>query len=169
MDGEDDVTDAIGRRIDSRREFDAALHEVAGLARQRHVHRMVWVDEDFADWPLDDPALLACLSDWLRQPQRRLVLLARDFGDLQRRAARFVAWYRLWTHAVGACSPAEDSTGTLPSVAWAEVASMAHLSDRERWRGWISSDAATLRRWRDRIDALVQRSEPSFPATTLGL
>ena len=39
--------------------------------------------------------LLQRLTDWLRLPQRQLVLLANDYEDLRRRRARFVASYRL--------------------------------------------------------------------------
>ncbi len=164
-----DPIDSMQRKIDSRAEFDAGLHELVDLALQRSAHSMLWVDRDFAEWPLDAPELLAQLSDWLRQPQRRLVLLATDFGEVQRRRARFVAWYRLWSHTVTAFGPADEVDANLPTVAWAESAAMLHLSDREHWRGWISSDGPTLRQWHDQIDAVLQRSAPAFPVTTLGL
>jgi hypothetical protein len=44
-----------------------------------------------------------------------------------------------------------------------------HVADKERWRGRISLDLTEVKQWWDRIDALMQRSDPAFPATTLGL
>jgi hypothetical protein len=169
MNAGDDPFDGARRTIDSRGDFVAALHELSQLALQQGTPRMLWADDRFAEWPLDDAVLLETLSAWLKPPQRRLVLLANDFVEVQRWRPRFVAWYRLWSHAVTAYSPAEDAPAALPSLAWAEGSAMVHLSDPERWRGWIGTDAATLRQWRDRIDAVLQRSVPAFPATTLGL
>jgi hypothetical protein len=40
-------------------------------------------------------------------PQRRLVLLAHQFGTLERLHPRFVAWRRTWAHAVDAWTPSE--------------------------------------------------------------
>jgi len=155
--------------IESRGEFLAALHDAVDRAVTRGARRMVWVDADFAEWPLEDPALLQRLTDWLRLPQRQLVLLAADYGDMRRRRARFVAWYRLWSHAINAYGPSPDDVAELPCVLWAERAALVFLLDPLRWRGWAVSDALAQRQWRDRIDAILQRSQPAFPATTLGL
>ena len=61
---------ALARRIESQADFVVALHDTVALAGQGAVRRMVWVDPDFADWPLDDEALWPRLIDWLRLPQR---------------------------------------------------------------------------------------------------
>lgn len=157
------------RPIESRSEFIAALHDAVDQAVVRGARRMVWVDSNFAEWPLEDPALLQRLTDWLRLPQRQLQLLAADYDDMRRRRARFVAWYRHWSHAVNAFSPCADDVAELPCVLWAERAALVYLLDPLRWRGWVVADALQQRQWRDRIDAILQRSEPAFPATTLGL
>lgn len=154
--------------IDSRSSFVAALHDATAQALARRTRRMVWVDADFADWPLDDPALLQRLSDWLHLPQRRLQLLALDYEGV-RRCARFVACYRLWSHAISAHGPAQDDAATLPCLLLADGAALVQLLDKTRWRGWIATDAAVLQAWRERTDALLQRSAPAFPVTTLGL
>lgn len=155
--------------IDSRGAFVAALHQALETALTQRARRMLWVDRDFADWPLDDEAWLQRLGDWLHLPQRRLLLLADGFEDLRQRRPRFVANYRLWSHAIAAYSPASDDTADLPSLLLAEGAVLVQLLDRNHWRGWSSSEPATLRLWSERVDALLQRSEPAFPATTLGL
>lgn len=157
------------RRIESQGDFVAALHEAVVLALQHPARRMVWADPDFADWPLDDAALWPPLVDWLRLPQRRLVLLARDFGGLSRRCPRFVEGYRLWSHAITAFSPARDDEAALPSVLLVEEVGVVQILDKARWRGRASGDVSELLPWVDRLDAVLQRSSPAFAATTLGL
>jgi hypothetical protein len=162
-------TGPAGGPIDSRAGFVAAVHTAVGQALHRGARRMVWVDLDFAEWPLDDEALLQPLTQWLRLPQRQLLLLAQDYDAVPRRHARFVAWYRLWSHAVGAFSPASDANVELPCALLADDAMLVHLLEPQRWRGWSVSDLPSLRQWRDRLDALLQHSVPAFPVTTLGL
>lgn len=157
------------RAIDSRGAFVSAVHEAVELALARRVRRMLWVDDDFADWPLDDPALLQRLTDWLRLPQRQLVLLASDYEDLRRRRARFLACYRLWSHAISAHGPAEDDAAQLPCLLLADRTLLVQLLDKTHWRGWTSNEPASLRAWHERTDALLQRSAPTFPVTTLGI
>lgn len=157
------------RRIDSHGDFVAALHDTVALALQGAARRMVWCDADFADWPLDDAALWQRLSDWLRLPQRNLVLLARDYDSLPRRCPRFVAGYRSWSHAIHAFSPGDDDAAELPTVLLADNVAVVQLFDPPRWRGRAGSDAVDLLVWADRLDALLQRSSPAFAATTLGL
>ena len=157
------------RRIESHGEFVLALHEALAFALQHPARRMVWADPDFEDWPLDDAALWPRLVDWLRLPQRRLVLLARDYEGLPRRCPRFVAGYRLWSHAITAYSPARDDEVALPGLLLVEEVGVVQLFDKERWRGRASGDVSALRPWVDRIDAVLQRSSPAFAATTLGL
>lgn len=156
------------RAIDTRSTFVAALHDATAQALARRSLRMVWVDADFADWPLDDPALLQRLSDWLRLPQRRLQLLALDYEGV-RRCARFVACYRLWSHAISAHAPAQGDAVTLPCLLLADDTALVQLLDKTRWRGWVVTDPTELKAWRERTDAFLQRSEPAFPVTTLGL
>ena len=165
-----DSSSSSASAIVSRRDFvDALLGAVQSALTQR-ARRMVWVDPDFAEWPLDDPLLLEVLTQWLRLPQRRLVLLAESFDDVSRRCSRFLTWYRLWAHAVNAFSPEPgDPRSELPSLVLVEDTSLVHLVDREHWRGRITLEPAALRLCRDRVDALLQRSDPAFPASTLGL
>jgi hypothetical protein len=158
-----------GRRaIDSRSDFVTALHEAIEQALARRARLMAWVDADFADWPLDDPALLQRLSDWLRLPGRRLQLLAADYEGA-RRHARFMACYRLWSHAISAHGPAQDDAAALPCLLLADDTCLVQLPDKARWRGWATTEPPELRAWRERTDALLQRSAPAFAVTTLGL
>ncbi len=154
--------------IDSRSGFITAVHEVLALATAQRARRMLWADGDFADWPLDDAQFLQRLTDWLRLPQRQLILLASDYRPLAGRA-RFVACHRLWSHAIAAYSPAEEDLAQLPCLLLADGHVLVRVLDKTRWRGWISSDPPMLRRVAEQTDALLQRSVPALAVTTLGL
>ncbi len=80
--------------IDSRAAWQAALRWGLDAAMARGARRITCVDAGFENWPLDDPALLQRLTAWLRLPQRRLVLLARQYDEVPRRFPRFTAWRR---------------------------------------------------------------------------
>lgn len=155
--------------IDSRGAFETSLHEALATAWSQRARRMVWVDPDFAAWPLDDAAWLQRLGEWLRLPQRRLLLLADDFEGLRQRCPRFVALYPLWSHAIAAHSPLPEDAVELPSLLLADSTVLVQLLDKDHWRGWSSFEPAALRLCQERVDALLQRSEPAFAATTLGL
>ena len=156
------------RAIDSRSGFIAAVHEVLDRVMAQRARRMLWVDTDFADWPLDDPELLQRLTEWLRLPQRQLIVLAGDYEGLRRRA-RFVACHRLWLHAIAAFAAAEEDATQLPCLLLADRTVLVQLLDTTNWRGWISTEPTSLRVACERTDALLQRSAPAFAATTLGL
>jgi hypothetical protein len=163
------VGDAEARVIDSRSAFAAALHWGVGRAIERGARRIVGVDVDFSDWPLDDPALLATLGPWLRRPQRELVLLASSFDEVALRHPRFVAWRRLRVHAVPGWRAPEDLDVPLPTMLLDDGPLLVQLTDRVHWRGRAALDAHAARLHRDEIDALIQRSEAGFPASHLGL
>ncbi len=153
------------RPLDGRRDFHAA---VLALARTDRAAEWWWVDPDFAGWPLDDPALIGALAQWLARPGRQLTLLACEFETLQRRHPRFVAWRRDRAHQIfGRAVDVEASQ--MPTLMLGATPRGLQLLDRERHRGvWIAEPAA----WRDArelVDVLLQRSQPSFAATVLGL
>ena len=155
--------------ITSKAEFGAAVLWALQASVAAGARRVVWVDPDFADWPLDVPALHETLTAWLRLPGRRLVLLASDFGGVPRQHPRFVVWRRLWANAVEAWSPADGAAGDLPTLATDDGAISVHVIDIQRWRGKVSDDSRAARLWRDQIDAILQRCEAAFPVNTLGL
>lgn len=160
---------AAASAIGSRDDFVAAVRAAVSCALERRARRMVWADADFADWPLDDAALLEPLTAWVRLPQRRLTLVATHFDGVLRRSPRFVAWRRTWSHAVDAFSPAAGDDDDLPSLLLVDGVRALHRFDPVRCRGRVSDEASALRGWADRIDAFLQRCEPAFPATTLGI
>ncbi|NRF69733.1 hypothetical protein HLB44_22260 [Aquincola sp. S2] len=155
-------------RIDGRDACLAALRERL-LALPGEAPRVVWcIDSDFADWPFDDTAVLQALQRWAQAPGRLLKVVGVDYDAVTRRFPRLAAWRRDWSHCVQAWQPAPDERVDLPSVLLAGT-SAVELLDRERWRGRTLRDAAELRQLGEACDAITQRCEPAWPATTLGL
>ena len=157
--------------IASRSDFVAALRWGFGAALARGARRLWCVDADFADWPFDDPLLLAGLGEWLKLPQRQLILLAQSYEPMQRHHPRFVAWRRSWSHTVAAWSPAAGlpTLPTLPTLLLDDGPISVQLLDAVRWRGMAQLDAHAAQQWRIEIDAFLQRSEAAFPVNSLGL
>ena len=155
--------------ISSRAAFHAGVAWAVAAASATEARQMRWVDQDFADWPLDDSALLQSLGDWLRRPQRRLEMLAHDYEKMATRHPRFTEWRRTWSHVVDTRAMTEDHGLVLP--AWIVVDRQAYveLLDRSRWRGRAGVDPHHTSLLALEIDALAQRSVPDFPATRLGL
>ncbi|MDE1950387.1 MAG: hypothetical protein KGI35_17325, partial [Burkholderiales bacterium] len=150
-------------------DFAAALNWAFDHSMARPARRIVCVDPSFADWPLDAPALHEKLTAWLRLPQRRLVLLARDFEALPRCHPRFVAWRVDWSHAIETRMPQEGEAPELPTLFVDDADLAVQLVDRRHWRGRAELDAGQARLWRDRIDVVLQRSTPAFAPDSLGL
>ncbi len=156
--------------FDTRAGWHAAL--LAGVvdAPAHGVRELVAVDADFADWPLDDPALLRALTDWLKRPQRRLVLLAARFDGVPLRHPRFTAWRRDWAHAVPAWQAAGDMAAELPSVLLDDAGlCVQRRVDSRRCEGRTQRDRRLAHAVRGEVDVFLQRSEPAFAANTLGL
>ena len=139
-------------------------HAVAQRAR-----RLTWLDPDFSIWPLGDPDLLDALTAWLRLPQRRLVLVAHGYAQVERQHTRFVTWRRNWAHAVDAWSPSEGIEVRLPSLLFNDESLCLQVFDSSHWRGRLSVDERAVRQWHDETDALLQRCEAAFPVRHLGL
>ena len=102
--------------VQTRAEFVAAIHWAVRTAAERGARQMVWVDPDFADWPLNEPALHGVLTAWLATPRRRLLLLAEHYDALPRSHPRFVAWRRNWAHAIEPRIQPDDESGGLPTL-----------------------------------------------------
>lgn len=155
--------------IDSRAAFVAALLWGFRTAIEQRARRIVCADGDFALWPLDDPQWLQALTDWLQTPQRRLVLLARSYDEVPRSCPRFSVWRSRWSHAVEAWAAPAELAAELPTLLVADGAVAVHLIDAVHWRGRASTDLRSVARWSQEIDAVLQRSERTFPVITLGL
>jgi hypothetical protein len=155
--------------IDSLGAWQQALVWGLDQALARQARRITCVDADFETWPFDDPAVLERLTAWLRLPQRRLVLLAADYGELPRRQPRFTVWRRTFAHAVDTWQAPEELAPTLPSVLVDDGPVSVQLIDSQHWRGRVALDPRSATLWRERIDVVLQRSDPAWPVHTLGL
>ncbi len=155
--------------VDSRAGFAAAVRWGFETAFTRGARRIVTVDRDFAQWPLDDPALLESLTRWLKRPQRQWVLLAATYDEMARRHPRFVRWRADWAHAISPYAPPPEDRVELPSLLVDDGPVVVQLFDAVHWRGRALLDAREARSWRENLDALLQRSGPEFPVSRLGL
>lgn len=163
------MNDITPPKIDSRAAFAAAVRWGFDTAVARGARRIVCVDRDFAEWPLDEPALLDRLTAWLRLPKRRLVLLADRYDEMPRRHARFVRWRADWAHAIDAFSPPAEDAADLPTLLVDDGPVSVQLLDAVHWRGRCEVDPRHAQLWRENVDAVLQRSEPAFPVSHLGL
>lgn len=130
--------------------------------------QMLWRDTDFELWPLGEPEVLDALGRWLRLPGRSIILLGSDFETLARQQPRFAAWRRPRTHAVHAYRPAETKAEDMGGLLLGSARAV-QLLDRLHWRGRIVVEPAALADFQQQCDALMQRSEAAWPASTLGL
>jgi hypothetical protein len=163
-------------RIEGASAFAQALILLARQALDAECREMWWVSPQLDAWPLDDPLLLDALSAWLKLPQRNLTLLVASTAAASPPSSRpkFVNWYRWRSHAVRvfAAPPADDAA--LPMLAWRGpghglAAGLVRLSSLEPWRGRVVRQPDEVRVWRDSVDVVLQRSEPAWPVTTLGI
>ena len=155
--------------IDSRSAFRAAVVWGFDAAVASGARRIVCVDGDFRHWPWDNQGLLAGLAVWLRLPQRRLQLLARDFDGLQRWHPRFNRWRADWSHAVGGWQWPLDQPQEAPCLLVADSPVSVHLADSVHWRGRTSVVAADARHRLETVDVILQRSVPAWPVSSPGL
>lgn len=164
-----DGIEPVAPELRSPGDFEPALLWVLGQAIDSRARRITCVDPDFAAWPLDHAPVLDRLAAWLRLPQRRLVLVARDFSQIPRRHPRFVARRRDWSHAVDAWAPSEGVDIALPTLLFDDRRLCLQVYEPALGRGRITRDESVVRQWRDEVDALLQRCEAAFPAHHLGL
>lgn len=154
--------------IDTRAQFQAAVRSAFAQIAATGTRDIWMCDDDFAEWPLNDPQVIEHLSNWA-SAHRRCTVLASRYDSLQRQHPRWVQWRRQRSHVVHCLAPDESQTNPLPCVLLAPGCVTLRLIDRERWRGSISTDLGPAVRERERLDALMQRSVDAFPSSTLGL
>ena len=154
--------------IGTREQFHQAIRSALAEAAAQGCHEIVMCDNDFSDWPLNDPALIESLVQWAG-PQRKLTVLARNFDDVARRHARWVAWRRTWSHLVECRANNELEAGQMPLLLLVPGLLTLRLVDPERYRGSVSRRAGDAVLMKELFDAVLQRSEPAFPVTNLGL
>lgn len=158
----------MNRLIESRAEFRAAVQQAfADIAAAGSP--AVWMcDDDFSDWPLDEPSVTLHLSQWA-VAHRTCTVVALHYDEIQRRHPRWAQWRRQRAHVVRCLTPDDADRRPLPCVLVAPGTLTLRLVDRVQCRGSVSTDLADALREREQLDALLQRSIDAFPASTLGL
>lgn len=159
------MTDSL---ITNRAEFHAALRQAFAEAATAGSRELWLADNDFADWPLGERDVIECLSEWVAS-SRRLTLLANSFDELARCHPRWVAWRRQWAHVVNCRANTELEADAMPTLLIASGTTSVRLSDPVHYRGRVSHDRAEELRCKELFDAVSQRSEEAFPATSTGL
>jgi hypothetical protein len=157
--------EATERRLLTLPEVQAALAQTLAEALQAGVPEIIACDPDFSFWPLNGLPFVEALARWAL-PHRRWVMVAQHY-DLVRRHPRFVQWRTTWAHVVDARAP-DGLQEPLPSMLLAGPWCV-EIVDRERGRGRVWRDPGRARQCREELDVILQRSSPSFAATTLGL
>lgn len=152
----------------TRLEFIDGLRAAFAEAASVGTRELFMCDEDFADWPLNEPAIIDALTKWA-MPHRKLFMLARHYDEVTRRHPRFVDWRRTWAHVMECRAAEEPESCKVPTLLLAPSVVCVRLFDRIHFRGSVSRDAGDFLRNRELFDAVSQRSEESFPASTLGL
>ena len=155
-------------QIASRADFMAAVRSALALAEQGGARKIVFVDRDFADWPLNEPAVIDSLSRWV-DSSRLLVVVAHGFEELARRQLRFVEWRRQWAHVVQCRNDPDLEAEQIPTLLLVPGHTCVRVLDRLRYRGTVSNRPVDLTESGEAVDALLQRSVEAFPVTTLGL
>jgi hypothetical protein len=162
------MNDSNSRLITSRSEFQASLKQAFAMIAESGVSEIWLCDENFADWPLNEPEVVALLARWSLS-HRRCHVLALDFAALQQRHPRWVQWRRDRAHVVHCMTPDESGGAHLPSILFAPGVVCVRLSDRIHYRGRLTTTVEDTVRVREEVAALSQRCVEAFPASTLGL
>ncbi len=158
----------VSHLIQTRSDFQAALRQAfADIAAAGP--REIWMcDEDFADWPLNEPQVIEYLSRWA-MGHRTCTVMALHYDHVQRQHPRWVQWRQQRAHVVRCRTPDEADRRDLHCVLLAPGVLTLRLVDRVLYRGSMSTELADAVREREHLDALMQRSIDAFPASTLGL
>ena len=162
------MNESNSRLITSRSEFQTSLKDAFAMVAESGVSEIWLCDENFADWPLNEPEVVALLARW-SLPHRRCNVLSLDFGALQQRHPRWVQWRRDRAHVVHCMKPDESGGSHLPSLLFAPGVVSVRLADRVRYRGRLTTAAEDTARMREEVGAVFQRCVEAFPASTLGL
>jgi hypothetical protein len=154
-------------RFTGREAFRQLVRDALACAAREGWREIIMSDATFDEWPLAERQVAESLQAWSASG-RKMTLLARRYDVVVQRHARFVNWRRTWMHIIEARAvPAADEL-EFPSALWSpgwamerrDVVHSAGFSGPEPERRVLLRQ--TLQEW-------LQKSTPSFPASTLGL
>jgi hypothetical protein len=156
------------RLIESQREFEEALREAFAMIATQGCREVLISDTDFANWPLGERAVVDLLAQWSIS-HRKMTVLALHYDEVTRRHARWVQWRRQWAHIVDCRVVDEFDAKEVPTLLLAPGVVVVRLVAGDTVRGSVSTDLGDIERARELVDAITQRSQEGFPASTLGL
>jgi hypothetical protein len=155
--------------ITARAEFQSAVRAFIENAGVAGVRRMWWLSPDYADWPLEEPAVIEALTHWARTPGAHITWIGHDFDRVRRAMPRLTRWRQTFSHVLSCRSPEEVCGTDMPTLLVADHLAVLRLLDLERMRGYVRTDGSDVQRAHEEIDVILQRSSDAFPAVTLGL
>ncbi|MFO1220905.1 MAG: hypothetical protein U1E89_21275 [Burkholderiaceae bacterium] len=161
-------SDTGAAAIASRSAFTQAALTLLTALPESKPRQLLIVDADFGPWPLGEAAVVDALTQWARLPGRHLRLMGLRFDVLERDQPRLAVWRRHFAHVLECCTPTDVEATDMPSLLLADGAAL-ELVDRERFVARRTDDRRALVLLRERTDALLQRSQPAWPVTNLGL
>lgn len=166
--GPDESTDTA-ETIDTREGFRQALLESLDQCGRDGIAHLWLCDPDFSEWPLGQPAVVESLTRWATS-RRRLTLVAGRYDQLATRCPRWVAWRRQWSHIVQCLQVLEEHASQVPMLVYGPPSVALRMQDLTRHpRGRRYRSVSDIAACGELVDAISQRAEESFPATTLGL
>jgi hypothetical protein len=164
----DDVPAGLpSARFEGRMAFQQLVRDALAAAAREGWREIILSDASFEDWPLAERAVAESLQAWSASG-RRMTLLAKRYDEVVRRHARFVVWRKTWSHIIEARACPTADPLDLPSAIWSP-GWVLERRDIEHCKGLSGSEPERRLALRETLQEWLQKSSPSFPATTLGL
>ena len=154
-------------RFEGPAEFAELIRVAFANAAAQGWREIILCDSTFEDWPLGERAVAESLNDW-SSSGRKLTMLAKNYGEVTRRHARFVTWRRTWAHIVECRANSSIAPDDMPSALWSPAWVFQRL-DLTRSTGVSGAEPARRVALKERLDECLKYSSPAFAATTLGL
>jgi hypothetical protein len=154
-------------RFEGREAFRQLVRDALACAARDGWREIILCDATFDEWPLGEKAVAESLQAWSASG-RKMTLLAKRWDVVLQRHARFVTWRRAWMHIIDArACPAADELD-LPSAIWSPAWAMERR-DLEHSMGFCGPEPERRVLLKQNLQEWLQKSTPSFAATTLGL
>jgi hypothetical protein len=152
-----------------RETFRQLLCEGLLAVTRTDVTELILSDPDFSDWPLDDPAVVQALHQWMLAGRPcKVTLLAASYDQVVRRHALFVRWRVQWAHKIECRRWREGNPLDLPSLLWTPQWAMRR-DDLDRCTGQARCEPRWRVTMREHLQEWLRNSTAGFPASVLGL
>ncbi|SFC68954.1 hypothetical protein SAMN05216344_13116 [Polaromonas sp. OV174] len=154
-------------RFGGRSEFSDLIRQALSVAAVQGWREIIVCDPDFDDWPLGERAVAQALNDWSKSG-RKFTMIAGNYTPLQRKHARFVRWRQTCAHIVECRRSATARADAVPSALFGPSWVLERL-DLQHCSGIAGVETARRVALRERLNEVLLKSLPAFPASTLGL